>query len=76
MKVAIVAFQIASAISAAFAAWFWFRSASAAPPPMTWKGLGELEGWLAETARQNRRAACFAGASAALGAIAMALTAG
>ena len=64
-----VGLQLGAVVTAFIAAWFWFRSARRAAPPITWDGMGELEGWLNYTAKNSRLAATFAGTSAFLGTI-------
>jgi hypothetical protein len=73
MALAILVLQLGAAFTALLAAWYWFCSARAKAPPMTWEGVGTLQGWLDEAAGHNRRAAAFAGASAFLTAISTAL---
>jgi len=67
--------QLGSAITDLAAAALWFWSAAGKPPPMTWKGVGHLETFLADAGRLNRWAAGANGVSMVLSAVATLLTA-
>jgi hypothetical protein len=51
------------------AAWFWFRPAAGKAPEMTYTEIEGLTVYLHQSARRNRWAAGFAGASALFSAI-------
>jgi hypothetical protein len=63
--VSIVAWlQFGSAACAFAAAGFWAWSAASKAPEMNYDGIEALTPWLNQSARRNRWAAGFAGASA------------
>jgi hypothetical protein len=61
--------QLGSAACAFAAAGFWAWSAVGEAPKMTYKGVDGLTPYLNQSARRNRWAAGFAGASALFSAI-------
>jgi hypothetical protein len=66
----VVWLQFGSAACAFVAAGFWAWSAASKAPEMTFHGIGDLTPWLNQSARRNRWAAGFAGASALFAGIA------
>jgi hypothetical protein len=56
--------QIASAILAFIAAWFWMQSAMSAAPEMAWDNIAQLKPWLDHSAMLNRIAGMAAAVSA------------
>jgi len=65
--------QIGAVLAALTSAAFWFLSARAKSPPMTWAGVGNLPKFLQRMSRYNLIASLFAFASAILIGIAIAV---
>jgi hypothetical protein len=74
MRITIV-LQILSALVGFVAAWLWFRSATGAAPPSSYKGIERLESFLNRASYWNRRAAVATALSVGLQATATMLTA-